>query len=144
MSVSGGDDASDREPCLPIEDSGIDFDAQFSWTFTSRNDCLALALVGRIGNPPSPTFTEQVERVLGIRRPGRLLIELDACQHIASGALGYLVRFFRAATAHGGQVLGVGANRHVRGLIGVLGIDSFLLLVDDHDTAERFFRAQGH
>ena len=141
MSVCGDDNVSEREPSLPIEDTGTDFDARFAWTFTSRDDCLVLALIGRIGNPPSPTFTEQVERVLAARRPDRLLIELDACQHIASGALGYLVRFFRAATAHGGQVLGVGANRHVRGLIGVLGIDSFLLLVDDRDTALRFFRA---
>ena len=132
-----------KHPELPLEEQGADYDDRFTWRIEGQADRLVMVLQGRVARGPRYDFVEAGRRILSSLEEPRVVVDLTACDHISSGALSYLVRFFKEATEGGGQVLGVGASNHVRGLMKLLGIDAFLLMVDDHAAADRYFEVQG-
>ncbi|MDA3960983.1 MAG: STAS domain-containing protein [Planctomycetota bacterium] len=140
--MSGSTDQSLPHAELPLIEQGVDYDARYSWRLEQRDRFVVLTVAGRVSKAPSIPFSEKADAVLNTEKPQRLMVDFSACEHISSGALGYLVRFFRTSASFGGQVLGVAPNDHVRGLMNVLGMDAFLFTVTSWDMAERFFAAQ--
>ncbi len=126
-----------------MEYGGNHFDASFRWRLLKWEDCLVLEVRGR----PSQELPEQTAQdflhMVETSPLRRVVIDFSECDHIASSAFSFLVRFFRAAAQQGGQVVAAGANARVLGLMQVLGLSGFLFCVEDRDMARRFFAAQG-
>ena len=140
MTANGGDILEHRD--LPLVEQTSDYDARYSWRLQTAGNRLVLAVAGRVAQSPSRAFAASADAIIADLSARRVVIDFAGCEYIASGALSYLVRFFKAAVGHGGHVLAVSPNDHVRGLMQVLGIDAFLLAVDDDATADKYFEAQ--
>lgn len=73
----------------------------------------------------------------------RAVIDLSRCQFISSPAIGALVEFFKASSAHGGQVLLLQPPEKIMKLIELLGLTRLFLVVADDAMAIAYFEAQG-
>jgi anti-anti-sigma factor len=127
---------------LPLVEQGSDYDSRYSWRLEAVHDRLVLQVAGRVAQAPSKAFSGTAEQVVKDLAARRVVIDFMNCEYIASGAISYLVRYFKVAVGVGGHVLAVSPNEHVRGLMNLLGINAFLLTVDDDEAAERYFEAQ--
>jgi len=136
-------EGSGSSPSLPIRYDGNEYDDRFYWVLEGRDGTLVLSIVGRATHPVSEEFADQVKAVLTQVVSKRLLIDMRDCEQIASASLGFLVQIFRQAVRLGFQPVGICPQANIRKLMDVLGMSDFLLLVDDEETAEKFFSAQG-
>lgn len=125
-----------------LEHGGSYYDESFRWRLLRWQDCLVLELHGR----PAQDLPEQVASAFLERAKHsplrRVVIDFSTCEHIASSAFSFLVRFFRVAAQREAQVVAAGANARVLGLMQVLGLSGFLFCVEDREMARRFFAAQ--
>jgi len=143
MAPDGSGEAHASVPRLPLVEDGAEFDGRYRWSLAEGLGGLCLRIEGHASRAPRETFVRDVEAVIAAGRTRRLVIEFTDCAYMASAAFGFVVRVFRYATTQGYQVLAVAPSESVRGLMQVLGIDGFLLVVEDLQTAEAFFDAQG-
>lgn len=142
MSTSPPSQGSDWRSALPLHVEGEDYDARYRWSLETRDGVLVLGVHGRVTQPVPESFSKRADAILKDVDTKRVVIDFSGCDNISSGAFGYLVRFFRATTSRGAQVLAVAPNERVRSLMRVLGLDAFLLTVPDHRSALRFYESQ--
>lgn len=118
---------------------GRDYDAAYEITLEDRDHLLVLALRGRVMREISQEFLREVRLCLRRSQASHLLIDFGGCEHIASSALGHLVRFCRDLTEAGVMLSALRPGERVRNLLDVLGLEQVLHFSVDEPAARRRF-----
>ncbi len=86
-----------------------------------------------VGQKEAPILAAEVEPYFkGIGKGVRhVVLELSAVQFMSSMGLGFLINCRTAANNSGATPIVVGANKELKGLLGMMKIDKFFKFVDD-------------
>lgn len=118
-------------------------ESRFGLSLELRRDCLFLAIRGKVIQPVIPdSFVDTFSRLVESGAGKGVILDLQACTYLSSGAVGFIVQFFHAVTERGGQVIMLRPIDKIRKLIEILGLNHYFLVVDDEDTAVGFYLAQ--
>lgn len=118
-------------------------DSSYSLRIEERKGCLFLVISGRIITPVIPNqFTEAFSRLMEGKATKGVVIDLGDCDYLSSGAMGFILQFFQAATKRGLQVVMLRPKERIRKVIEILGMLNYFLLVEDEDMAVRFYQEQ--
>ncbi len=93
-------------------------------------NALVVRLTGDLTIVNAPELRVALTKLVDEHKPEKLVLNFDQIKYIDSGALGVLIETRKVTSKHGGQVVLTHLTPEVRGLIGIMKLDTVFGIMD--------------
>ena len=117
-------------------------DHRYTMRLDLRQGCAFLVITGTVLQGIPDEYVARFSAIFDGTGMRRAVLDLTACDYLCSGAVGFLVEWFRRANATGSQVLMLRPKDRIRRVVEILGLTDFFLMVEDEGMAIEYYREQ--